>query len=193
LVATAGNASASIAFTAPTSNGGATITNYEYSTDNGTTWKLFSPADTTTPVVITIRSDAATGLVNGTIYNVKLRAVNPAGTGTVSTAVSVTPRTTAGAPTALVSTAGNAQASIAFTAPTSNGGATITNYEYSTDNGTTWKLFSPVDTTTPVVITTRSDTTSALVNGTTYNVKLRAVNPAGSGTVSTAVSVTPRK
>jgi hypothetical protein len=92
LTATAGNASASIAFTAPTSNGGAAITNYEYSTDNGVTWKLFSPADTTTPVVITIRSDAATGLVNGTIYNVKLRAVNPAGTGTVSTAVSVTPR-----------------------------------------------------------------------------------------------------
>jgi titin len=193
LVGTPGNASASIAFTAPSSTGGATITNYQYSTDNGTTWKPFSPADTTTPVVITTRSDAATGLVNGTIYNVKLRAVNPAGTGTVSTAVSVTPRTTAGAPTALVSTAGNAQASIAFTAPTSNGGATITNYEYSTDNGTTWKLFSPVDTTTPVVITTRSDTTSALVNGTTYNVKLRAVNPAGSGTVSTAVSVTPRK
>jgi titin len=108
LVATAGNASASIAFTAPTSNGGATITNYEYSTDNGTTWKAFSPVDATTPVVITIRSDAATGLVNGTIYNVKLRAVNTAGTGTASTAVSVTPRTTPGAPTSLVATAGNA-------------------------------------------------------------------------------------
>jgi PKD repeat protein len=131
--------------------------------------------------------------VNGTIYNVKLRAVNTAGTGTVSTAVSVTPRTTPGAPTSLVATAGNASASIAFTAPTSNGGATITNYEYSTDNGTTWKLFSPVDTTTPVVITIRSDAATGLVNGTIYQIKLRAVNTAGTGTVSTAVSVTPRK
>jgi hypothetical protein len=37
-----------------------------------------------------------------------LRAVNSAGTGTASTAVSVTPRTTPGAPTSLVATAGNA-------------------------------------------------------------------------------------
>jgi hypothetical protein len=93
----------------------------------------------------------------------------------------------------LVATAGNASASIAFTAPTSNGGATITNYEYSTDNGTTWKAFSPADATSPVSISVRSDTTSALVNGTTYQIKLRAVNTAGTGTASTAVSVTPRK
>ena len=192
LVGTPGDAQASIAFTAPTSNGGATITNYEYSTDNGTTWKAFSPVDATSPVVITIRSDAATGLVNGTTYNVKLRAVNEAGNGTDSDAVSTTPvaaTTVPGAPTSLVATAGNAQASIAFTAPTSDGGATITNYEYSTDNGTTWKAFSPVDATTPVVITIRSDAATGLVNGTIYNVKLRAVNTAGTGTVSTAVAV----
>jgi titin len=190
LVATPGNARASIAFTAPASDG-SVITNYEYSTDNGVTWKALSPVDVTTPVLITIRSDASSALVNGTAYNVKLRAVNSAGQGTVSAAVSVTPRTTAGAPTSLVATPGNAQASIAFTAPASNGGAAITNYEYSTDNGVTWKALSPVDVTTPVVITIRSDGSSALVNGTAYNVKLRAVNSAGQGTVSAAVSVTP--
>jgi titin len=92
----------------------------------------------------------------------------------------------------LGATPGIEQASIAFTAPVFNGGATITNYEYSTDNGTTWKAFSPADATTPVVITTRSDAASALVNGTTYQVKLRAVNAAGSGYASTAVSVTPQ-
>jgi titin len=191
LVATSGNAQASIAFTAPVFNGGATITNYEYSTDNGTTWKALSPADATTPVVITTRSDAASALVNGTTYQVKLRTVNAAGSGTASSAVSVTPRTVAGEPTSLVATPGSAQASIAFTAPESNGGATITNYQYSTDNGTTWKAFSPADTTTPVVITIRSDAASALVNGTTYQVKLRAVTAAGSGTASSAVSVRP--
>ena len=192
LVATAGNAQASIAFTAPSSDGGAAVTNYEYSTDNGTTWKAFSPADTTTPVVITIRSDAATALVNGTTYQVKLRAVNEAGTGTASTAVSVTPRTTAGAPTALVGTPGNAQVSITFTAPSSDGGAAITNYEYSTNNGWTWKALSPADTTSPVVITVSSNAATALANGTAYNVKLRAVNSAGRGTASTAVTVRPR-
>jgi len=192
LVATAGNAQASIAFTAPASNGGATITNYEYSTDNGTTWKALNPIKTTTPVVITIRSDAATALVNGTTYQVKLRAVNSTGSGTVSSAVPVTPLTIAGAPTALVATPGNARVSIAFTAPASNGGATITNYEYSTNNGTTWKALNPVNATTPVVITIRSDAATALVNGSTYKVKLRAVNAAGSGTESVVVSATPR-
>jgi titin len=192
LVATSGNAQASIAFTAPATNGGATITNFEYSTDNGTTWKAFSPADATTPVVITTRSDAATALVNGTTYQVKLRSVNARGSGAESLAVSVTPRTVAGAPTSLVATPGIQQASIAFAAPASDGGATITNYEYSTDNGTTWKAFSPADATTPVVITTRSDAATALVNGTTYQVKLRAVNVAGSGTASLAVSVKPQ-
>jgi predicted RNA-binding protein with TRAM domain len=192
LVATPGNARASIAFTAPTSTGGAAITNYEYSTNNGTTWKALSPIDFTSPVVITTRSDATTALVNGTTYQVKLRAVNSAGSGTASVAVSVKPRTTAGAPTALVATAGVAKATITFKAPTSTGGAAITNYEYSTNNGTTWKALSPIDFTSPVVITTRSDATTALVNGTTYQVKLRAVNSAGSGTASVAVSVKPR-
>ena len=141
--------------------------------------------------MIANRSDAATGLVNGTTYQVKLRAVNAVGNGTASSAVSVAVPRVAGAPTALVVTPGNAQASIAFTAPASDGGATITNYQYSTDNGTTWKAFSPADATTPVVITTRSDAATALVNGTTYQVKLRAVNAAGNGTASSAVPVTP--
>jgi predicted RNA-binding protein with TRAM domain len=192
LVATPGNARASIAFTAPTSTGGAAITNYEYSTNNGTTWKALSPIDFTSPVVITTRSDATTALVNGTTYQVKLRAVNSAGSGTASVAVSVKPRTTAGAPTALVATAGVAKATITFKAPTSTGGAAITNYEYSTNNGTTWKALSPKDFTSPVVITKRSDATTALVKGKMYKVKLRAVNSAGSGTPSAAVTVTPK-
>jgi len=193
LVATPSNASASIAFDAPASNGGATITNYQYSTNNGTTWKAFSPVDVTTPVVITTVSTGTAALVNGTTYNVKLRAVNAAGTGAISAAVSVTPRTTAGVPTSVVTTPGNAQISVAFTAPASTGGAAITNYEYSTNSGTTWKAFDPTDITSPVVITTVSTGSSALVNGTAYSVKLRAVNAAGSGTASATVSVTPRQ
>ena len=87
------------------------------------------------------------------------------------------------APTALAATAGNASASVAFTAGASNGAA-ITNYEYSTDNGTTWTARSPAATTSPIAI-------SGLTNGTAYNVKLRAVNSVGAGAASSAVSVTP--
>ena len=83
LVATAGDASASIEFAIPASDGGSAITNYEYST-NGSTWMPLSPADISSPVTIS-------GLTNGTTYTVYLRAVNGAGSGTSSTSVSVTP------------------------------------------------------------------------------------------------------
>jgi hypothetical protein len=81
-------------------------------------------------------------------------------------------------------TAGDAQLSVAFTAPSSNGGATITNYEYSTNGGTTWTTPSPAITSSPLAIT-------GLVNGTTYDVQLRAVNSAGSGTATATTQATP--
>ncbi|CAB4345954.1 unannotated protein [freshwater metagenome] len=93
------------------------------------------------------------------------------------------PAAPAAAPTSLVATAGNASASIAFT-PGADGGAAITNYEYSVDNGTTWTTRSPASVGSPVSI-------SGLTNGTTYQIKLRAINSVGPGAASSAVSVTP--
>lgn len=173
---TAGNAQLSVPFTAPSSNGGGVITNYKYSTDNGSTW--VSAASTTSPIVIT-------GLTNGTAYNVKLLAVNSAGDGTASAGASATPFapiTVPGAPTMGSVTAGNAQLSVAFTDPASDGGASITDYKYSTDNGSTWT--SAVSRVSPIVIT-------GLTNGTAYTVKLLAVNSVGDGTASAGVSGTP--
>lgn len=82
LTATAGNGSASLAFT-PGANFGAAITNYEYSLDGGS-FTVLSPADTTTPVTIP-------GLTNGTTYSIRLRAVSVRGAGAASVPVSVTP------------------------------------------------------------------------------------------------------
>jgi hypothetical protein len=73
--------------------------------------------------------------------------------------------------------------SVAFTAGANNGNAII-NYEYSTNNGSTWTTRNPVSVTSPIVIT-------GLSIGTTYQVKLRAINGTGAGSASSAVSVTP--
>ena len=172
LVATPGDDQVIVAFTAPTSNGGATITDYEYQLDGGA-WT--SSGKTSSPVVIT-------GLTNGTSYSIKLRAVNSAGDGTESDAVTSTPAATSNAPTALVATPGDGKITVAFTAPSNDGGATITNYEYSTDGGTSYTAFRPTMTSSPVAIT-------GLINGTSYSIKLRAVNSAGNGAESAAVSV----
>ena len=78
----------------------------------------------------------------------------------------------------MVATVGDGQVSVAFTAPTDNGGSAITDYEYQLDDGS---FVSANTTTSPVVIT-------GLTNGTSYNIKLRAVNAAGAGVESAAVT-----
>ena len=90
-----------------------------------------------------------------------------------------TPAVPSNAPTALVATPGNGQVRIDFTAPSDDGGAAITDYEYQLDGGD-W-IASTTDSS-PVLI-------MGLTNGTSYSIKLRAVNSAGVGAASEAVSV----
>lgn len=91
------------------------------------------------------------------------------------------------APTDLSSVGGNQTAYILFTQS-----GTVTNYEYSTDDGATFLPFNPPQTYSPVEITTlSSDGVTTLTNGTTYTVKLKAVNSGGSSSESVSVTVTP--
>jgi hypothetical protein len=115
------------------------------------------------------------------LYKVRVTATDT-GNNTPSQDVTLTcpTITTNNAPTALVATAGNGQVSIAFTAPSNTSGVAITDYEYELNGSGTW--ISASTAATPVVIT-------GLTNGTAYSIKLRAVNSAGSGTESAAVSV----
>jgi uncharacterized repeat protein (TIGR02543 family) len=98
-----------------------------------------------------------------------------------------TPVGTPSAPTALSSVGGNEAAYILFTQS-----GTVTNYEYSTDDGATFLLFNPPQIYSPVEITTlSSDGVTRLTNGTTYTVKLKAVNSGASSSESVSVNVTP--
>lgn len=89
---------------------------------------------------------------------------------------------TPNAPTALGVAPGNARLTVAFTAPSDDGGSAITDYEWTTDGGATWH--SAGRTTSPVTIT-------GLTNGTEYTVKLRAVNANGNGGASETATGTP--
>jgi uncharacterized repeat protein (TIGR02543 family) len=90
-------------------------------------------------------------------------------------------------PTSLSSVGGNQAAYILFTQS-----GTVTNYEYSTDDGVTFLPFNPPQIHSPVEINTlSSDGVTRLTNDTEYPVKLKAINSGGSSEVSLTVNVTP--
>ena len=126
--------------------------------------------------------DTVTGLTNGISYSFRVAGVNASGTGSYTEVRDAMPTGPPPAPTTLISTPKASSAEIAFTDPISNGGATITNYEYSTNNGSTWQALSPVDITSPITI-------PGLTDGNSYGIRLRAVNSYGSGAQSDSVSV----
>jgi hypothetical protein len=159
------------------SDGGSPITNYEYSIDGGATWVTRTPASVVSPLTIS-------GLVGGQSYGVALRAVNAAGTSDPSNVSTVTAKGTPSAPVVSGIVGSDRTLSIAFSTP-ANGGTPITSYEYSIDGGTTWTARTPMSTASPIVVT-------GLTNGTSYPVRVRAVNAVGAGTASAAVTGTPR-
>ena len=181
------------AFFRASSNGGSVITGYEYSTDGGTTWRTASGF--TSPLTITaLSADGSTPLVNGTAYDVQVRAVNAQGAGSAAGSVSGTPRTTAGAPTSVSLAAGNASITVTFAAGLDTGGSAVTGYEYSTDGGATWRLRAPGDsmTSSPIVITAlSSDGLTPLSNGIAYDVLIRPINDAGPGAESITQTAIP--
>ena len=176
VVATAGNASASVVFVAPTNNGGSAITSYTVTSN---------PA--TSPVTGATSPINVTGLTNGTAYTFTVVATNAVGNSiasAASTAVTpAAPNTIPGAPTAVVATACNTTVSVSFVAPTNNGGSVVTGYTVTSNPST-----SPVTgATSPINVT-------GLTNGTAYTFTVVATNVVGNSLASlasTAVTPTP--
>jgi titin len=84
------------------------------------------------------------------------------------------------APTSVAGTAGDAQVSLTWSAPASNGGSVITDYvvQYSSNGGTNWTTFNDGTSTSVSAVVT------GLTNGTTYIFKVAAVNSVGTGNYS---------
>jgi sugar lactone lactonase YvrE len=125
------------------------------------------------------------GLSNGAAYTFTVTATNSVGASLASAASnSATPAialTVPGAPIIGTATAGNAQASISFTAPASNGGAAITSYTVTASTGG----LTATGTVSPIII-------SGLSNGTAYTFTVTATNSVGASLASAASnSATP--
>ncbi len=150
-------------------------------------WPHYEVTDTTGGGSTAVCSTTATtctvpGLLNGTAYTFSLVARNEAGTSGPATA-SGTPMTLPDAPTATAATAGNAQATVTWTAPAGNGGSPITGYTVA---GT------PGGTCTVAAAAPRTCTIATLANGTPYTFTVKATNAVGDSLPSLASApVTP--
>ena len=177
LTATPGNTQVSLSWSAPSSNGGSSLSQYLVY-DRFTGSSTFALYATTTPSQTT---STVTSLTNGQSYDFEILAQNSLGASTPSNIVSSTPYTVPGAPTSPSASAGNAEASISFTAPASNGGSSILYYTATSNPGN----ISATSTMSPVIVT-------SLTNGQSYTFTVTATNAAGASASSSASnSVTP--
>jgi RHS repeat-associated protein len=170
--ATAGNTQATVTFTAPTSTGGSAITGY--------TVTSLPAGGVDSNAGTTGLSHLITGLTNGKAYTFTVKATNAVGSSVASTASkSVTPAVTVpGAPTIGTATAGNAQATVTFTAPASNGGSAITGYTVTSLPA------GGVDSNAGTTVL--SHVITGLTNGTAYTFTVKATNAKGSSVASAA-------
>jgi len=184
------NTQSTVAWTAPAINGGSAITDYQVTVYNSSGGDPVGvTGDWTRNVSSTTTSFVFTGLTNGTVYTFKVRAINSLGTGSYSiTSNTSTPSTLPGTPTSLAPTHGNAQVSLSWTAPASNGGSAIIDYiiEYKlSSEPTVWTTF--VDG----ISTNLTATVTGFTNGLSYDFRVSAVNSVGAGTASSAATMTP--
>jgi chitodextrinase len=172
LTAVAGDGRVSLSWSPPTSNGGAAIVGYDVFEGGSAASGLVSGTSFT-----------MTGLTNGTTYSFTVDAVNGAqlhsAQSSPASATPVAPVTAPGAPSGLSASAGNAQVSLSWQAPSSDGGAAVTSYNVYQGGRKA------------ATVSGTGATVKNLANGTPYSFTVTAVNKAGEGPASGAASATP--
>ena len=130
-----------------------------------------------------------TGRTNGQIYYYKVTALNAIGESVASNEANATPSAPASAPSApqsLQATAGNAQVSLAWTAPSSNGGSAITGYRVYRGTAP-----NPTVALTPDLGVVTSFLDTGRTNGQIYYYKVTALNAIGESVASNEANATP--
>ncbi len=180
LTATKGNVRVTLSWTDPSNSD---IDGYEYRQGSGSpfawgSWMGISGSTATTV------SHTVTGLTNGTQYSFQIRAVDGTANGAASDTVTATPAPPPGKPANLAGAAGDGEAVLTWDNPNNSA---ITGYEYSyavSGRLVGWTAMpgSGAGTTTY--------TLTGLDNGSTYQIRIRALAGSAQGTHSDLVTVT---
>ena len=178
VTATAGDAQANLAWTAPSSDGGSALTGYTVTSSPSGITKTVEPGATSTTI---------TGLTNNSAYTFTVKATNAIGDSPASTpsnqVTPLAPTSAPGAPTDVTATAGDAQANLAWTAPSSDGGSALTGYTVTSSPSGITKTVEPGATSTTI---------TGLINNTAYTFTVKATNAIGDSPASTPSNqVTP--
>jgi titin len=188
LTATAGNGTATLSWSAPSSDGGAPVDSYVIEggpspSGGGIMEKVGGSRHTAT----------ISGLTNDTTYNFRVHAENAYGDGASATA-QVTPQGPASVPgsgsvpeppAGLKASSGGGFIALSWSPPTSTGGSPITGYhvyEGSSPSLVGARVF-------PTSGTSFRDTDAE--NGSQYYIKVTALNAAGEGPATPVIRVTP--
>ncbi len=166
------NASATITWTPPASDGGSPLTGYLVTASPGGLPATVGPLTT---------SALVSGLVNGAPYTFTVTAVNALGSGPRSLASPpVVPLGVPDPPTGVRAVAGEASATVTWRPPVSSGGGALRGYTVIASPGGGEAAAAPDATTAEV---------GGLLNGTPYTFTVKAANALGPGTPSVASNV----
>ena len=193
VVSSASVTSVTAAWTAPT-NAGPAITDYDYRHRVTLSQGSWTEVTNTT---ITALSATITQLTEDTEYDVQVRATNGEGTSGWSdpgtgTAGSTEAGAIANAPENLQATAGDAQATLTWSAPLNDSGADITGYAYRyKESGGDFIAYTDIPESGPGEANARSYTVTELTNGLEYVFHVRALNEHGGGLPAEVVVMLP--
>jgi len=176
VAAAPGNASVTLQWHAPATDGGSPLTGYVVTPYVGTSAKTAHPFDSTAT------TESITELANGTAYTFRVAAKNAIGTGAQSAASSAIAAGTPLSPTAAVAIPGNGTARVQWTVPASSNGSPITGYVVAAYHGATLAQSVAVGVGTHWTLT-------GLANGATYTFKVAARNARGASHAAATVPI----